>query len=62
MGPKVAEIRRRHVPGTGPYNRGNSRALAEEFGVGVTTIRAIIRGENWGWLRKEAARADAGGD
>lgn len=47
---EVREIRRRHVPGTGPYNRGNTRALAEEFGVGTTTIRAVIRGEKWGWL------------
>jgi hypothetical protein len=49
---QVHEIRRRHVRGRGPYDRGNTRDLADEYGVAMTTIRAIIRGENWGWLEE----------
>lgn len=54
---QVREIRKRyrHVPGGGrkgdypPGPReGSSVALAAEFGVNRKTIRAIVRGEDWG--------------
>lgn len=55
----VREIRRRHVPGTGPYNRGNSADLAAEYGVDVTAIRKAVRGRTWSHL-KRGAPDDAG--
>jgi hypothetical protein len=47
---QVTEIRRRYVRGRGPYDRGNSAALAEAYGVAQTTIRVIVRREVWAWL------------
>jgi hypothetical protein len=47
---QVIEIRRRYVRGRGPYDRGNSAALAEAFGVAQTMIRMIVRREAWAWL------------
>lgn len=44
---QAEEIHRRYVPGTGPYNRGNAVALAEEFGVHRSAITAIARGESY---------------
>ncbi|MFG2404260.1 hypothetical protein ACGFR8_07950 [Streptomyces brevispora] len=55
---QVQDIRRRHVPGTGPYNRGNTRDLAGEFTVAESTIRAAVRGDNWGWLQGGAPGGD----
>lgn len=46
----VREIRRRHVSGTGPYNRGNTRDLADEFSVAVTTVRNAVNGRSWRYL------------
>lgn len=43
----VREIRRRHVPG----RNGNTRDLAEEFGIHPNTVRAIMRGEIWARVR-----------
>ncbi|WP_433341699.1 hypothetical protein [Streptomyces sp. CA-253872] len=57
---QVREIRRRHVPGTGPYNRGNTRELAEEFGVATTTLRNAVSGRAWVHLGKESPGAGAG--
>ena len=37
---QVQEIRRR-------YRRGNGKALGQEFGVGQSTVSAIITGQNW---------------
>lgn len=51
---EVRDIRRRHVPGTGPYNRGNSRDLAEEFRVAVTTIRNAVAGRSWSHMGKDS--------
>ena len=38
----VRSIRARYRPG-----RGNRQALADEFGVGGTTIRAVVTGQTW---------------
>lgn len=42
---QVTEIRRRYVKGCGRHRRGNSAELAEEFGVTLKYISAIVRGE-----------------
>lgn len=44
---QAAEIRRRYVRGTGPYNRGNAVDLAEEFGVHRSVITAVARGASY---------------
>lgn len=41
---QVREIRRRFVPGLNRYIRGNSRELADEFGVSQNHIRHIVAG------------------
>lgn len=43
----VRLIRRRYRRGTGPVNRGNSAALAEEFGVSVALIRKVASRRMW---------------
>lgn len=50
----VREIQRRHVPGTGPYNRGNTADLAEEYGVTQSAIRRAVSGRTWAHLRGRA--------
>lgn len=47
---QVEQIRGRYTRGTGPYNPGNSRALAAEYGVTQGLIRQIVRRELWSWL------------
>jgi len=54
---QVLNARRRHVPG----RAGNTRALAEEFGVAVTTLRNAVSGRSWRHL-KGGADGDGGGD
>jgi hypothetical protein len=51
---EVQELRRRHVPGTGPYNRGNTRDLAEEYGVAMSTVRNAVSGRSWTYLGRGA--------
>lgn len=58
----VHEIRRRHVRGTGPYDRGNSRDLAEEFGVCPTTIRRAVNGRTWTHLHEGPVGGEHRGD
>jgi hypothetical protein len=43
----VVEIRRRYIRGTGRVHRGNSKALAKEFGVHWSMISYVVRGEHW---------------
>jgi hypothetical protein len=45
----VADIRKRLAAGA------TRRELAMAFGVSPSTISAIRSGQNWGWLRREAA-------
>lgn len=47
----VERIRARYVRGSGPYNPGNSAALAAEYGVTQNLIRHIVRREVWSWLK-----------
>ncbi|MER6367455.1 hypothetical protein ABT255_03580 [Streptomyces mirabilis] len=46
-GKQAQEIRRQWVPGTGSLHRGNTRDLAEEYGVSVQTIREVGRSATW---------------
>ena len=43
----VKEIRATYVKGRGPYYPGNSKQLAEKFGVSQGMILNVVRGENW---------------
>lgn len=43
----VAYIVENHVPGVGPFRRGNTRELADRFGVSMATIGRVVRGESW---------------
>lgn len=44
---QVVDVRQRYVRGTGPYNRGNTAALAAEFGVSQSAIRRAVRRKTW---------------
>lgn len=46
----VRSIRRRYVRGSRWHGRGNSAALAKEYGVSENAIRQATRGATWGWL------------
>ncbi|MER6978886.1 hypothetical protein [Streptomyces carpinensis] len=46
-GEQAREIRERWVPGVDLLFRGNTRQLAEEYGVSVQTIREVGRGASW---------------
>jgi hypothetical protein len=41
----VRDIRERHRPGRAPY--GNTRALAEQYGVALHVIRNVVKGRTW---------------
>lgn len=43
----VREVRRRYVRGRGPYDPGNGRDLAAEFGIGRTTLSEVVRRVRW---------------
>lgn len=44
---QVAEIRRRHIKGVNPSKRGNTVALAAEFGVARHVIERIANGQTY---------------
>jgi hypothetical protein len=58
----VQQIRRRHVPGRGPYDRGNTLDLAAEYAVAPTTIRNAVSGRSWAHLAKRTPGGDHDGD
>lgn len=41
---QVAHIKHRLFTGTPP------RSIADEYGVGIETVRRISRGDTWGWV------------
>lgn len=50
---QVRDIRRRYVKGARYPHPGNSRVLAEEFGLHPAYIRELCRNERWAWLGAE---------